>query len=38
MKHDRKVALGSGHRGGMGGRKWDENKWAVENGMKINGR
>jgi len=20
----------------MGGRKWHENKWAVENGMKIN--
>ena len=22
----------------MGGRKWDENKWAIGNGMKINGR
>jgi len=20
----------------MGGRKWEENKWAVENGRKIN--
>jgi hypothetical protein len=26
MKHDRKVAEGYGHPGGMGGRKWDEYK------------
>ena len=26
MKNERKVAEGSGHLGGMGGRKWDEYK------------